>query len=212
LSEIPDKHLFMMCRALNPKAPAELPPGFHVRNCRKNELDVWMNFPFDDPAEAERHRGFMAEYFQTVYAPKGDLFFESCLFVCDAQDHPVATCFAWKAYGRITTIHWFKVLKPFEGRGIGRGLLSIVMKGLSDDDYPVFLHTQPSSYRAIKLYTDFGFELLSDPVIGTRPNDLQECLPILQRHMPAAAFQALRITKAPSFFLEAVRSADTVEF
>jgi hypothetical protein len=28
-------------------------------------------------------------------------------------------------------------------------------------EYPVYLHIQPSSFRAIKLYSDFGFSLLS---------------------------------------------------
>ncbi|MCM3626790.1 GNAT family N-acetyltransferase [Paenibacillus glycanilyticus] len=154
----------------------------------------------------------MESFFQNVYAPKEALFYEKCLFVCDSQDRPVATCFAWKAYDRITTIHWYKVLKSCEGNGIGRALLSAVMQSLSKDDYPVFLHTQPGSYRAIKLYSDFGFCLLSDPVIGNRTNDLEECLPILRQYMPLQAYQALKITEAPAFFLEAVNSSSNVEF
>ena len=212
MSDIPDLNLFMMCRELNRTAMRELPAGYHVRNCRKDELDIWMNFPFDDPAEALQYRGFMTNFFQDVYGSKEDSFYAKCLFVCDTHDRPVATCFAWKAYDRITTIQWFKVLKEYEGRGIGRALLSIVMQGVSPDDYPVFLHTQPSSFRAIKLYADFGFELFDDPVIGTRPTDLQQCPPILQAHMPAEAFRSLRTTSAPSFFLEVVRSSPKVEF
>jgi hypothetical protein len=48
-NEIPDLNLFMMCSALNAEALRELPPGFHVRTCRKSELDLWKRFPFDDP-------------------------------------------------------------------------------------------------------------------------------------------------------------------
>jgi GNAT superfamily N-acetyltransferase len=91
----------------------------------------------------------MTAFFDGVYAKKGDLFYETCLFVCDANDRPIATCFAWKAYDRITTIHWLKVAKEYEGIGSGRALLSIVMQGLSEDEYPVFPHTQPGSFRAI---------------------------------------------------------------
>ncbi|MFD1739588.1 GNAT family N-acetyltransferase [Bacillus salitolerans] len=209
---IPDKNLFMICSDLKAEALRKLPTGFHIRKCRKSELHIWMNFPFDDPLEAEQHRDFMTSYFQDVYAHNEDSFYEKCLFVCDSEDRPVATCFAWKAYDQITTIHWFKVLKEYEGRGIGRALLSVVMKCLSEDEYPVFLHTQPSSYRAIKLYSDFGFYLLSNPVIGTRTNDLEECLPILREYMPAKAYQSLKIMEAPAFFMEAVESSKTVQF
>jgi hypothetical protein len=140
------------------------------------------------------------------------VFFDKCLFVCDSQDRPIGTCFAWRTYEKITTIHWFKVQKQFEGLGIGRALLSYVMQNLSNDDFPVFLHTQPSSYRAIKLYADFGFELLSDPVIGNRTNDLKVCLPILQAVMPSEAFQALKVTRAPSLFLETVNTSSIEQF
>jgi len=213
LSEgLPDKNLFMMCSVLNTAAVRSLPPGFHIRKCREDELGIWMDFPFDDPVEAEKHRGFMTSYFQNVYADKKEVFFDKCLFVCDSEDRPIGTCFAWKAYEKITTIHWFKVLKQYEGLGIGRALLSYVMQGLSASDYPVFLHTQPDSFRAIKLYADFGFSLLSDPVIGTRTNDLEECLPILQAVMPSKAFQALKATRAPKFFLEAVSTLSIEQF
>jgi hypothetical protein len=112
LSEgLPDKNLFMMCSVLNTAAVRSLPPGFHIRKCREDELGIWMDFPFDDPVEAEKYRGFMTSYFQNVYADKKEVFFDKCLFVCDSEDRPIGTCFAWKAYEKITTIHWFKVLK-----------------------------------------------------------------------------------------------------
>jgi ribosomal protein S18 acetylase RimI-like enzyme len=211
--EIPDKNLFMMCTTLNSGALRDFPTNeFHIRNCRENELDIWMSFPFDEPEEAEKYKDVMASFFQKVYLDKIEVFYTNCLFVCDSQDLPIATCFAWKAYDKLTTIHWFKVRKSYEGLGIGRALLSYIMQSLPKSEFPVYLHTQPSSYRAIKLYTDFGFELLSDPVIGTRTNDLAECLPILQEVMPIEAFQALRITEAPASFLEAVSSSAIVQF
>ncbi len=162
--DIPDKNLFMMCRTLNRKALSALPAEYHIRTCRGDELGLWKGIHFDSVAEAEEYRAFMTKYFEDVYGGKKELFFQKCLFACDENDTPLGTCFAWKAYEHITTIHWFKVIKAQEGRGIGRALLSTVMNGLAQEEYPVFLHTQPSSYRAIKLYTDFGFALLTDPV------------------------------------------------
>ena len=57
-NEIPDKNLFMMCRALNPDALSELSKEYHVRTCRKNELDIWKAMPFDDEKSAKEYKGF----------------------------------------------------------------------------------------------------------------------------------------------------------
>ena len=211
-AQIPDMNLFMMCEELNKKALSDMPSGFLVRNCRKDELDIWKAMPFDQPGLAKQYYDFMTKFYNSVYAKNGDLFFQKCLFVCNQDDMPIATCFSWKAYGKITTIHWLKVLKNYEGKGIGRALLSIIMTSLHHNEFPVFLHTQPSSYRAIKLYSDFGFYLLSDSIIGNRRNDLHKCLPILKKHMHSQDYQNLRIAKSPKYFLEIVGSTNKIEF
>jgi ribosomal protein S18 acetylase RimI-like enzyme len=210
--EIPDKNIFMMCERLNSNALTELSTSYAVRSCRPDELDTWKRMPFDDAALAKEYEGFMSDYFTTTYGGKEELFFAKTLFVCDRQDQPIATCASWKAYKEFTTIQWFKVLKEYEGQGVGRALLSIIMQRLTMSDYPVYLHTQPSSFRAIKLYSDFGFSLLSGDHFGTRKNDLPECLPILEQFMPKEYFQQLRITNASKQFEDAVNKYDTNQF
>ena len=209
--DIADGNLFMMCAALDETALSVLPPGFTVRSCRPDELDTWKAFPFDDPQTAAEHAGFMDDFFRATYAGKEAEFFSRTLFVCDRDDRPVATCLRWKAYGRFSAIHWFKVLKELEGRGIGRALLSIVMRSLAPADFPVYLHTQPGSYRAIKLYTDFGFALLTDERIGRRTNDLARSLPYLRSALPPSDFDRLRFASAPPDFLETLRRSATDE-
>ena len=212
MEEIPDKNIFMMCPTLNSKALTELSKGFHIRNCKRSELDIWKAMPFDDPADAKEYKPFMTDFFETVYGDQEAAFYQRTLFVCNAADEPIATCMLWKAYGEFNTIHWLKVLKAYEGLGIGRALMSFIMQQAERDDYPVYLHTQPGSYRAIKLYSDFGFYLLKDPVIGNRTNDLKACLPILKKYMPEKDFQQLKITNAPTHFLNKLSKFDTVEF
>lgn len=210
--EIPDKNVFMMCERLNRHALSELPAGYSVRSCRRDELDVWKRMPFDEVGFTEEYDRFMTDFFQTTYQGKEDLFFAETLFVCDENDKPVATCLLWKAYDEFNTIHWFKVLKEYEGRGIGRALLSIIMKDLRAEDYPVYLHTQPASFRAIKLYSDFGFALLAGERFGSRKNDLEECLPILEEFMPEKDFRNLSIAEAPEEFKKALSKYETVQF
>lgn len=210
--QIPDKNLFMMCEKLNISALSTMPDGYHIRYIRPDELDLWKALPFDDPETAREYYAYMTEFFNNVYSDKQDMFFHTCLFACDENDTPVGTCFVWKAYDRINTIHWFKVLKTHENQGIGRALLSYVMKDLTDSDYPVYLHTQPSSYRAIKLYSNFGFSFISDPVVGSRENHLNECLPILKQYMFEKDFSNLKIAHAPQALLEAADSSEITQF
>jgi hypothetical protein len=86
------------------------------------------------------------------------------------------------------------------------------MQALKPDDYPVYLHTQPSSFRAIKLYSDFGFSLLCDDKVGVRKNDLQACLPILKKFMPKSYFDELTFRHAPKDFLHSLNKYNTHQF
>lgn len=212
MDDIPDKNIFMMCEALNAEALSELPEGYHVRSCRPDEYDIWKAMPFDDPATAAEYDAFMEGFFRDTYAGKEDLFYSGTLFVCDARDKPVATCLLWRAYDEFNTIHWFKVLKEYEGRGIGRALLSIIMKSVKEAGYPVYLHTQPGSYRAIKLYSDFGFYLLTGDTFGDRQNDLEECLPILEKYMPPRDFRRLKVAQPPKSFQDFLSTTTSNQF
>lgn len=194
----------MMCEAPELSAFSDMPEGFSVRNCRPDELDVWKALPFDEAATAKEYYQYMTDSFANIYGGQEDLFFANTLFVCDANDQPVATCAHWKSYDAFNAIHWFKVLKGHEGKGIGRALLSIVMRRFGSEDCPVYLHTQPGSFRAIKLYSDFGFKLLSGERFGTRLNGLDESLPILKEFIPEKYFRALKIAPAPESFLRAL--------
>lgn len=205
-------NIFMMCAALDRTAMRPLPDGFAIRKLRPSELALWKAMPFDTDEEAAAYAPFMDAFFERTYGGREDLFFEKTLVVCDLADRPVATCLLWHAYGVLHTLHWFKVRKDHEGRGIGRALLSVLMGDVPQGGFPIYLHTQPGSDRAINLYSDFGFCLLTDPQFGARRNDLPDCLPLLQAQMPAPAFGRLRMCAAPPEMVRFLETVDTVEF
>lgn len=211
-NDIPNLNIFMMCESLNYSALSDLPNGYYFRNCKKDELDIWKAMPFDDAETASEYYNFMTDYFNDVYAEKGDLFFDKCIFVCNKENQPIGTCFAWKAYNTITTIHWWKVSKDYEGRGIGRALLSHILRSITPEDFPVFLHTQPESFRAIKLYADFGFSFLEDKMIGHRKNHYFKSVPVLKELIPEKFYVTFTTSKAPEFFLKAVASSLVNQF
>ena len=147
-----------------------------------------------------------------AYAAQEETLFARSLVVCDQHDQIVGTCFLWQAYGLFNTVHWFKVVKAYEGRGIGRALLSILFQDVTDADLPIYLHTQPESFRAIKLYSDFGFDLLTDKRIGQRDNHIEQCLPYLQAMMPKQDYQQLRFTTAPATFIAGMAAQQDDQF
>lgn len=208
--DIPDLNIFMVCDSVNRKAFSQLPPKYKFRTCRENELDIWMGFPFDDEKAKIQYRSFMIEYFETTYAKRKELFFKKCLFVVDEKDRPVATCFIWKAYGKIPSIHWFKTIKNAEGQGIGRALLTEVMK--NENEYPIILHTQPSSFRAIKLYSDFGFKIATNKKVGMRKNQYQEALPILKEFMKPEAYKNLQFGEIKKEYIDLLSKEKTNQF
>jgi ribosomal protein S18 acetylase RimI-like enzyme len=191
--EIPDYNIFMMCERINKRALTELSPGYYFRNCRPDELELWKAFPFDSDTVPVEYEDFMNQIIKDSYRGDMDTLFKNTLFVCTEEGTPVATCSYWKAYGKINTIHWLKTRKAYEGRGLGRAVLSAIMRRFDSTDYPIYLHTQPGSFRAIKLYSDFGFQLLRGGRLGTRINELEKCLPILKEFMPEKDFESLKI-------------------
>jgi len=210
--KIEDVNLFMMCTRANEAAFAPVPAGYHIRSLRKDELEIWKAFPFDTmEGDIRGEIEYITSYFQKVYAPQEDEFFRRCLVLCDETDAPVGTCFAWKAYGEVWTIHWFKIYAHSEGRGLGRALLTAVMQTIPEDGYPVYLHTQPGSFRAIGLYTDFGFSLLNDAAIGYRENDLPAALLYLRQHM-GSYFEKLRFEHSDGTFCEIAKRTEYSQF
>lgn len=212
-NEIMDRNLFMICEQVKEAAFCGIPEGFHLRTIREDELDFWKGMHFDREEDRIRYADYMTEYYERVYAPAGHLFFERCLFLCeDGSDRPVSTCFAWKAYDRVQTVHWFKTLPAYEGRGLGRALLSVVMRSIPKAEYPVLLHTQPESFRAIGLYTSFGFSIVTNGSIGYRSNHYQESLPDLKRTMRRDAYDALRFAEAPAYIDACARTTTYSQF
>lgn len=206
--QLPSTNLFMLLERVNRRAFGPLPAGYRIRPCRPEELPVWKRMPFDDRETAAANAAFMDAWFDRVYGAKQALFFERCLFAATGEDAPVATCMLWKAYGgRVTTLHWFKVCKDHEGRGIGRALLTQLFSPLQPDDLPVLLHTQPESDRAIKLYSDLGFKVLTNPRIGGRANDIETGMPLLEKTMTPRDFYNLQFTAASQALLDVLDGA-----
>ena len=197
-------HLFMVCEAPNFAAFSTLPQVFSFRSCRHNEINTWTRIVTE-----EAHISYAINFYENVYAKNADEFFKRCIFVCDAHDTPVGSSFIWRAYGKINTVGWTRVLPEYEGKGLGRALLSEVLRTA---DFPVYLHTQPSSICAIKLYSDLGFALITNEKIGYRKNNLSDSLQYMKKVVPKSDFDNLRFVKTDDTLHEAALTNNQSEF
>ena len=197
-------NLFMQCDTPNQKAFCPLPKGFTSRLCKRDEIIIWKEMWAQG-----KYMDFVNFYYDKVYKPLEDEFLSRCTFAVDENDKPVATAGIWRSYGKISTVMWYHTFPEYEGCGIGRGLLGEVLKTA---EYPVYVHTHPIAHRAVKLYSDFGFKLLTDPEIGYRKNDLNESLPYLQEVLPEKDYAGLQFAKANKEFLAAAMSSEFAEF
>ena len=80
------------------------------------------------------------------------------------------------------------------------------------EDFPIYLHTHPHCLRAVHLYNEFGFQLVTDPVVGYRSNDWEEAMKYLKLYMPAKYAEQLQLVRADEEFLQAACSSEQSEF
>ena len=209
--EIPKDNIFMYCEKINLKALKPIPKGYFIRNLSKNELEIWKSLPFDG-IYTENYKKIMDDYYNNVYRSNENIFYENCMVVCNDKNEIIGSCFLWKFYDMINTLHWLKIKKEYEGFGIGRGLITKLFENLSKNDFPIFLNTQPEGFRAIKLYGDFGFKIAKNYKIGKRLNNINDCLPKLKENMPEEYFMNIKYGYIPNEYLKIMEEYNINDF
>lgn len=60
------------------------------------------------------------------------------------------------------------------------------------ENQAIYLHTQPSSFQAIKLYNDFGFNIAKTDSYGHAVNEYADAMEILEKVMNVDAYMRLK--------------------
>ena len=209
--QLPEDNIFMSCNKVNKKAFNILTNEYNFRYLYKTELEIWKTLPYDNNY-TKIHEYFMTDYYNRVYKIREKDFYDKCIVVCNKNNEIIGSCFLWKLDETINTLHWLKVKKEYEGKGIGRALISKVLENIRETDLPIFLHTQPGSYRAIKLYGDFGFKIITNEEIGNRINNIDKCKTILSDNMPKKYFKKMKFTKVSKKYLNIIREKNLNDF
>lgn len=139
--------------------PVSLPAGFRIVPYEPGLEKGWARLEtaigdFDTPEEAEA-------YFLEKYPGQGDP--EDILFLLTPAGEVIGSCIAWldeRSGAKVNSLHWLVVDERYQRRGLGRALSCAVMdRFLLRNGDPVYIHTQPWSWKAILLYRSLGFRL-----------------------------------------------------
>jgi GNAT superfamily N-acetyltransferase len=154
-----------------------LPPGYALSWYQPGCEAWWFEIQRRADPLAPITAGTFAKYFGT--AP-GELSRRQA-FLLEPAGRPIGTATAWfeqdergQEWGRL---HWVAILPEWQGRGLGRPLLSDVCQRMHTlHPQRSFLRTAPHRLAAIRLYLAFGFQ----PLIGT-PHEASAWRQILGR-------------------------------
>jgi ribosomal protein S18 acetylase RimI-like enzyme len=83
------------------------------------------------------------------------------LFLYEPGGRAVGTCSAWHGtdIGGVPRgrIHWVGIVPEFQGRRLAKPLMTAAMNRMAQLHDQAYLTTQTTSFKAIKIYLDFGF-------------------------------------------------------
>lgn len=98
--------------------------------------------------------------------------YKKCFFIQDKYGKNIATASIWNGnhFGKtLQRIHWVAVSKNYQNIGLGKTLVSTALdlfNNLYSSDY-IYLTSQISSYKALNIYSNFGFK----PYLSTMPKN-----------------------------------------
>lgn len=140
-----------------------LPDGFQLRLFSEGDKQNWASI--ETEVDEFRNEQLALKHFAEEFGPHLDDMKKRCLFIEDEHGETIATTTAW--YGDLTgngemlgRIHWVGVIPAYQGRKLAKPLLSAAMNILANHHSRAYLTSQTTSYQAINMYLNYGFEPL----------------------------------------------------
>lgn len=163
----------MRCDQIDKSAFLELSSDVEIEFYKTGMEAVWAQIQKSAGAFEKESEEQIKSYFMRKFGHNTTELQKRCIFFKDINKREyIGTCMAWvekKGNKVIPVLHWLAVVDKYSGRGYARMLITQEM--LLFEQYApnrsIYLHTQPGSYRAIKLYSDFGFCMSKNEVYGT---------------------------------------------
>lgn len=141
----------------------ELPVGYRLRFYKKGDEKIWLTLQ----EESDDHNVFTANTWEDNWHGDDGALSERMVFLETDNGEVVGSAAAWyddyfsdksfreKNWGRV---HWVAVAPAYQGRGLSKPMMTLVLRRLADLGHPgAFLTTDIVRSRAIGLYRKFGF-------------------------------------------------------
>ncbi len=176
---IPFYNLILRCDKY-PLRQIQLPAGYTIVPYEKGLQTDWarLECAIGDFASHEE----AVHYFTDNYAKGNNS--EKILFLLDNTGQAIGSCISWmdERYGRkVNSLHWLVVDEAFQGKGFGRALCTETMNRFYlRNQKPIYIHTQPWSWKAILLYISLGFRLQKTDTFSAYTNQYNEAMPTLK--------------------------------
>ena len=171
----------------------ELPVGFSIVSYRDGYEKEWAKLEyaigdFGSATEAEK-------YFVETYLQNPELF-PDILFALNKNHNIVGSCIAWKdtqGVNSVSSLHWLVVDERFQGIGLGRALSTAVMNIYAkQQSLPVYIHTQPWSWKAVLLYISLGFKLQKTDTFSHYENEYEKAMIELGKIVTAEQYELMK--------------------
>ena len=171
---------------------AELPDGFSIVTYQRGYEKEWAKLEyaigdFDSLELAEK-------YFVESYLLNPELF-SNILFLLNEEHEVVGSCIAWQdkhGENSVSSLHWLVVRERYQGMGLGRALGTAVMNIYAErGDLPVYIHTQPWSWKAILLYASLGFRLQKTDTFSNYENEYRKSMDELEKIVSKEQYELL---------------------
>ena len=146
-----------------------LPDGYIISGYKPGFENDWAKLMFE--AGLTESLNEAEKIFRDEFLSIPELLPEQCLFVLDASGGIAAAASVWpggKHFGReLLRIHWVACAEEHQGKGLVKVLLTSLLDIVSGLGYRdiLYLTSQTWSYKALGLYSRFGFV----PYKGEKP-------------------------------------------
>ena len=143
------------------RAPTfKLSPGLSVHWYEPGDENMWIAIH----EVADKYNKVTRRLFFDQFPANGPSLHDRQCFLMDDRGQAIATGTAWaEARGRFAgygRVHWIAVLPAYQGRGVGKMLMSLVCRRLLSLGHTrAFLTTDLRRPSAIRLYEKFGFTI-----------------------------------------------------
>ena len=181
---IPHMSIVMHRKAGTPIPEFDLPEGFKFALYKSGDEKAWAKIEtsvseFGDELDALLY--FQREFLQTPSEAE-----RRCVFIENSQGEKIATASAWHRHTGIRRdpiLHWVAVNPNYRGLGLGKALVSKVLRLMRDieGDRDFYLSTQSWSHVAVRIYMKFGFYVTGEKnLIGNENADYPKNVELLK--------------------------------